>query len=311
MAKKKWTVMMYLNGNNELGIEMENTFKEVCKIKNSEVNIVIQLSKAPIEIVNLIRQDKSRYKDEWVGARRYAITNGDLNLIEEYSNINMADYKNLYKFCQWAVKYYPADRYMLVISGHGFIVASLSDLCGDKPYIMGMYEMCFSINSLKQDLNIDIDILSLDICNMNTVELIYELGKNKNNTIKYLMTYINNGPLEGMEYKDIIPLLDSKDTKNILMDITKKSINNIVVAEVKHGRLEKIKELSNKLSFYWLLINNKKATDREIKLYNDLHQRIDKVINKLVIAKNNREQKKSLLHLMFYNKYQIEDIESI
>ena len=31
------------------------------------------------------------------------------------------------------------------------------------------------------------------------------------------MTYINNGPLEGMEYKDIIPLLDSKDTKNILM----------------------------------------------------------------------------------------------
>ena len=176
MAKKKWTVMMYLNGNNELGIEMENTFKEVCKIKNSEVNIVIQLSKAPIEIVNLIRQDKSRYKDEWVGARRYAITNGDLNLIEEYSNINMADYKNLYKFCQWAVKYYPADRYMLVISGHGFIVASLSDLCGDKPYIMGMYEMCFSINSLKQDLNIDIDILSLDICNMNTVELIYELG---------------------------------------------------------------------------------------------------------------------------------------
>ena len=310
MAKKKWTVMMYLNGNNELGIEMENTFKEVCKIKNSEVNIVIQLSKAPIEIVNLIRQDKSRYKDEWVGARRYAITNGDLNLIEEYSNINMADYKNLYKFCQWAVKYYPADRYMLVISGHGFIVASLSDLCGDKPYIMGMYEMCFSINSLKQDLNIDIDILSLDICNMNTVELIYELGKNKNNTIKYLMTYINNGPLEGMEYKDIIPLLDSKDTKNILMDITKKSINNIVVAEVKHGRLEKIKELSNKLSFYWLLINNKKATDREIKLYNDLHQRIDKVVNKLVIAKNNREQKKSLLHLMFYNKYQIEDIES-
>ena len=62
MAKKKWTVMMYLNGNNELGIEMENTFKEVCKIKNSEVNIVIQLSKAPIEIVNLIRQDKNPFR---------------------------------------------------------------------------------------------------------------------------------------------------------------------------------------------------------------------------------------------------------
>ena len=280
MAKKKWTVMMYLNGNNELGIEMENTFKEVCEVKNSEVNIVIQLSKAPIEIVNLIRQDESKYKDEWVGTRRYAITNGDLNLIEEYSHINMADYKNLYKFSEWAIKNYPAERYMLVISGHGFIVASLSDLCGDNPYIMGMYEMCFAINNLKQDLNIDIDILSLDICNMNTVELLYELGKNKNNTVKYLMTYINS------------------------------SMNNIVVSEVKHGKLEKIKELSNKLSFYWLLINEKKATDREIKLYNELHHTIDKVINKLVIAKNNIEKRKSVLHLMFYNKYQIEDIES-
>lgn len=310
MAKKKWTVMMYLNGNNELGIEMENTFKEVCEVKNNEVNIVIQLSKAPIEIVNLIRQDESKYKDEWVGTRRYAITNGDLNLIEEYSHINMADYKNLYKFSEWAIKNYPAERYMLVISGHGFIVASLSDLCGDNPYIMGMYEMCFAINNLKQDLNIDIDILSLDICNMNTVELLYELGKNKNNTVKYLMTYINNGPIEGMNYKDIIYFLNNKNTEDILIDITNSSMNNIVVSEVKHGKLEKIKELSNKLSFYWLLINEKKATDREIKLYNELHHTIDKVINKLVIAKNNIEKRKAVLHLMFYNKYQIEDIES-
>lgn len=310
MAKKKWTVMMYLNGNNELGIEMENTFKEVCEVKNNEVNIVIQLSKAPIEIVNLIRQDESRYKDEWVGARRYTVTNGDLKLIEEYSHINMADYKSLYRFTEWEIKNYPAERYMLVISGHGFIVASLSDLCGDNPYIMGMYEMCFAINNLKQDLNIDIDILSLDICNMNTVELLYELGKNKNNTVKYLMTYINNGPLDGMNYKEIIKFLNTKNTEDILIDITNSSMNNIVVSEVKHGKLEKIKELSNKLSFYWLLINEKKATDREIKLYNELHQTIDKVINKLVIAKNNREERKSVLHLMFYNKYQIEDIES-
>lgn len=36
----------------------------------------------------------------------------------------------------------------------------------------------------------------------------------------------------------------------------------------------------------------KKATDREIKLYNELHHTIDKVINKLVIAKNNIEKRK-------------------
>ena len=34
MIKKKWTVIMYLNGNNELAIEMENTFKDVCNVKS-------------------------------------------------------------------------------------------------------------------------------------------------------------------------------------------------------------------------------------------------------------------------------------
>lgn len=310
MAKRKWTVIMYLNGNNELGIEMEGTFKDVCKVKNNDINIVIQLSKAPIEIVNLIRQDNVEYKEPWVGTRRYSLIDGAVNLEEEYSYLNMADYKSLYNFIEWSIKNYPAERYMLVVSGHGFIVASLSDLCGDKPYIMGMYEMCFAINRLKQDLNINIDILSLDICNMNTVELIYELGKNKNNTVKYLITYINNGPLEGMEYENIIPKLDDKSTEDILIDIANNSVNNIVVSEIKHGKLEKIKELSNKLSFYWLLINDEKATDNEIKLYNDFHQKIDKVINKLVIAQNNQEERKSVLHLMFYNKYQIVDIDS-
>uniref|UniRef100_UPI0018AB3B58 clostripain-related cysteine peptidase n=1 Tax=Clostridium sp. D53t1_180928_C8 TaxID=2787101 RepID=UPI0018AB3B58 len=310
MERKKWTVIMYLNGNNELGIEMENTFNNVCSVRSDDINTVIQLSKAPIEIVNLIRQDNIRYKNEWIGTRRYSVIDGEVKLQEKYSYLNMADYKNLYKFIEWSINNYPAERYMLVISGHGFIVASLSDLCGDKPYIMGLYEMCFAINRIKQDLNINIDILSLDICNMNTVELLYELGKNKNNTVKYLMTYINNGPLEGMEYKEIIPKLDNRNSEYILKDITENSINNIVISEVKHGKLEKIKSLSNKLSFYWLLINEKRATDKEIKLYNDLHQKIDKVVHQLVIAQNNKEERKSLLHLMFYNKYQIVDIDS-
>ena len=55
MSKKEWTVIMYLNGSNEMAIEMENTFKQLCKINKSNVNIVIQLSKAPIDLVRTIR----------------------------------------------------------------------------------------------------------------------------------------------------------------------------------------------------------------------------------------------------------------
>lgn len=308
MSKKEWTVIMYLNGSNELAIEMENTFKQLCKINKSNVNIVIQLSKAPIDLVRTIRQDDSSYAEDWTGTRRYSIINGKLEIVQSNEYINMADYRNLYDFIKWAANKFPAKRYMVSISGHGFIVASLSDLCGKEPYIMGMYEMCTAINNLKNI--IDIDILILDICNMNTIELIYELGKEKVNVVKYIMTYINNGPLEGMDYNYIIQKIDDEPTNLILKNIVNKSKQNLVAIEVKHGKLEKIKELSNKLAYYWLLNNEEKATKQEIKLYNDIYKKVDKVINQLILCAQNIEQRKRLIHLIFYNEYQIEDVES-
>lgn len=308
MSKKEWTVIMYLNGSNELAIEMENTFKQLCKINKSNVNIVIQLSKAPIDLVRTIRQDDSSYAEDWTGTRRYSIINGNLEILQSNEYINMADYRNLYDFIKWAANKFPAKRYMVSISGHGFIVASLSDLCGKEPYIMGMYEMCTAINNLKNI--IDIDILILDICNMNTIELIYELGKEKVNVVKYIMTYINNGPLEGMDYNYIIQKIDDEPTNLILKNIVNKSKQNLVAIEVKHGKLEKIKELSNKLAYYWLLNNEEKATKEEIKLYNDIYKKVDKVINQLILCAQNIEQRKRLIHLIFYNEYQIEDVES-
>ena len=308
MSKKEWTVIMYLNGSNELAIEMENTFKQLCKINESNVNIVIQLSKAPIDLVRTIRQDDSSYAEDWTGTRRYSIINGNLEIVQSNEYINMADYRNLYDFIKWAANKFPAKRYMVSISGHGFIVASLSDLCGKEPYIMGMYEMCTAINNLKNI--IDIDILILDICNMNTIELIYELGKEKVNVVKYIMTYINNGPLEGMDYNYIIQKIDDEPTNLILKNIVNKSKQNLVAIEVKHGKLEKIKELSNKLAYYWLLNNEEKATKEEIKLYNDIYKKVDKVINQLILCAQNIEQRKRLIHLIFYNEYQIEDVES-
>ena len=308
MSKKEWTVIMYLNGSNEMAIEMENTFKQLCKINKSNVNIVIQLSKAPIDLVRTIRQDDSSYAEDWTGTRRYSIINGNLEIVQSNEYINMADYRNLYDFIKWAANKFPAKRYMVSISGHGFIVASLSDLCGKEPYIMGMYEMCTAINNLKNI--IDIDILILDICNMNTIELIYELGKEKVNVVKYIMTYINNGPLEGMDYNYIIQKIDDEPTNLILKNIVNKSKQNLVAIEVKHGKLEKIKELSNKLAYYWLLNNEEKATKEEMKLYNDIYKKVDKVINQLILCAQNIEQRKRLIHLIFYNEYQIEDVES-
>ena len=39
-------------------------------------------------------------------------------------------------------------------------------------------------------------------------------------------------------------------------------------------------------------------------------KKVDKVINQLILCAQNIEQRKRLIHLIFYNEYQIEDVES-
>ena len=76
-----------------------------------------------------------------------------------------------------------------------------------------------------------------------------------------------------MDYNYIIQKIDDEPTNLILKNIVNKSKQNLVAIEVKHGKLEKIKELSNKLAYYWLLNNEEKATKEEIKLYNDIYKK--------------------------------------
>lgn len=306
MKNKEWTILIYLNGTNELGIEMEKTFKSIVNTNISEnINIVIQIGKAPIELVKMIRQEEFIYEENWSGIRRYSIVNNNLNFHNELYNLNMADYKNLSDFINWGMVNFPAERYFLSISGHGFLAATLTELCLNKPYTMGIYELCKVLN----DINGYIDILFLDLCNMNTVEFIYELGKKVDNPIRYLMTYINNAPLSGFSYEKILKNLSIKNSDEILRDIAYVSEYNIVAVKINHGKLKKIKNLSNELAYKRLELNEIGENYRENKEYINLYYKIEDYLKKIVVVSKVYEKVKSILHFIYYNPYGIEAIE--
>lgn len=305
MDIKEWTIMLYLNGTNDLGVEMESTFKSILNLSNLEdINIIIQIGKSPINLIRMIRQNGASYEEDWNGVRRYSIINGKLKFHDELKDLNMADYKSLYDFIQWGMSNFKSKRYFLSIAGHGFIGAILSELCLDKPYTMGIYELCKSLNSLEKP----IDVLFLDICNMNTVEFIYELGKNQRNRIKYIMTYINNAPLSGFDYENIILSLKGIDTEEVLREIIEYDDNNMVAVKIDHGKLKKIKNLSNELSYRMLQLNKEEKDYDEDKVYNNLFYKIEDYINKMVIAEKNNDDVR-LIQFIFLNEYGIEDID--
>lgn len=240
---KKWTILIYADGNNDMESTIYKSFLSCEKAgSNKDVNVIIEIGK----LGNYITNDK----DSWYGVRRYYIEKGHSDLIENLGRINIADPNNLYNFIKWGCKNYKSEHLMLVISGHGGnFIGCLTDLSQDVPYIMGIPEMVEAINSVKKDLGYTIDTLIFDMCYMNYIEIIYELGHEKKPAVKTVVNYMGHASYDGIDY---ISLIFTTQKYSSIQDISlfiKHLIDNqrfnLVAYEINHEKLEKIKLLFN------------------------------------------------------------------
>lgn len=87
---------------------------------------------------------------------------------------------------------------------------------------------------------------------MNIIEIMYELGKNKNNTINTIITYIRNGPLKGLPYNKIISCIIEKDTSILVKKIIDNLNLNLVGLEINYRKLYDIKKCLSNLSYLYL-----------------------------------------------------------
>ena len=210
---KEWTIFVYANGNNELEPEVWKGILDLQAVNDREqFNIVIQVAREDPKITQLIRRYEKYHtgSQQWVGARRYIITHQSLELIEQLpEGINMADPDTLGAFLAWGYTHYPAHRVMVVVGGHVYQFVGISpDFTLDKPYLLGFSEMADAIQNVCEALKFEIDILVLDTCYASTFEVLYEFGKYQLSKVKHILTYIGEGPLEGLPYPILLKKMD-------------------------------------------------------------------------------------------------------
>ena len=117
-ARKDWTVMVYMDGDNDLEGPAIEDLNEMEMVGSSDrVNVVVQLDRIP-------NHDASN--GDWTETRRYFVTHdtdpeliGSQQLTCPSSEVNMADPLVLQDFLSWGAANYPADNYALVIWNHG------------------------------------------------------------------------------------------------------------------------------------------------------------------------------------------------
>jgi hypothetical protein len=113
----KWTVMVYLDGDNNLEEAAVANLNEMETVGSSaSVNIVVQFDRI---------DGFDDTNGDWTDTRRFKILHDDYPdsitspAVAVLGELNMGDPQTLSDFIIWSVTGYPADHYALILSDHG------------------------------------------------------------------------------------------------------------------------------------------------------------------------------------------------
>jgi len=175
---KEWTVMVFMNGKNDLEVAgLYNLNKMELVGSNDSLNIVTETGRMKGQ------QNDVTFDGNWTGSRRFYITK-DSNeekvkskAVQKFDKVDMGDWRQLADFGKWAKKNYPARHYALIVWNHGSgwvttkgaVSKGISYDFETKNHI-STPELGAAMREIGK-----VDILAYDACLMQMAELLYEM----------------------------------------------------------------------------------------------------------------------------------------
>ncbi|MCX5792556.1 MAG: clostripain-related cysteine peptidase [Elusimicrobia bacterium] len=202
-AVKEWTVMVYINGKNNLETYALRDMNEMEQIGSTDkLNIVT-------EIGRITGYDTS--DGDWLGVRRYLVQKDtDTAAItspvaQDLGRHDMGDYQSVIDFGRWAKQNYPARHYMLIIWNHGSgWVRSAAPAARGISYDdetknhINTPQMAAILNEIG-----GVDVYASDACLMQMVEVDYQLK----NYAQYIAGSEETEPANGYAYNAMLGAL--------------------------------------------------------------------------------------------------------
>ncbi len=225
-APKKWTVMVFINGDNNLEGAGIKDINEMEKIGSSDqVNIVVQYDRIP-------GYDSSN--GDWKGTKIFYIEKDNdfqkisSKVVKDLGEVDMGDYKEAIKFFNYSVDKYPAERYLFVYWNHGMgwekenrqerLVKGISydDTNGTHIDSPGMKKVAEAMYS---KLGRKMDVIAFDACLMGMIEVAMQ----QSDYLKYMIASEETEPGDGWPYDLVLgPLVKNPNMKTV--DFTKTAV---------------------------------------------------------------------------------------
>jgi len=220
-ADKEWTIMVFVNGKNNLEMYALKDMNEMEMVGSSDkVNIVT-------EIGRIAGYDSS--DGDWKTTRRFLVKKDNDTkkvtspVVQELGVTDMGDYKSVVNFVQWAQTNYPAKHYMLIVWNHGagWIKSrgmeaakgiSYDDQSGNHITTPQMGLMMKAIGK--------IDVIGTDACLMQMPEVNYEIK----DYVDYIVASEETEPGDGYTYNTFLGPVVAKPTMSAL-EVGKQAVN--------------------------------------------------------------------------------------
>ena len=224
-----WTVMVYMDGDNNLEAAAIDDFNELeFAGSTADVNIVVQFDRIP-------GYDSSN--GNWDTTRRYYVTKDPSGydntiastLISDLGELNMGDPTTLTDFVNWARTAYPADYYLLVLWDHGSGWKSwaaqvsqkgsmarvvkkepIKGVCEDDTNLdhLTTLDLNTALNTITSGGASPVDVVGFDACLMAMLEIGYEISP----YASYMVGSEEVEPGDGWDYQTTMDWLINNPT---------------------------------------------------------------------------------------------------
>ncbi|NHK30346.1 MAG: hypothetical protein FK730_03280 [Asgard group archaeon] len=170
---KSWTYMLYLDADNDIEGDAIRDFEWLEEAGGSDENIsiVVLLDRIP---------GYDNTHGNWDGSRIYNITEDispttiDSQLMEDLGEVDMADPTTLTDFITYCFENFPADNYILDLWNHGHAAYGVIDDETSMTHFI-VDDIQIAVNNALTTTTEEIDIISMDACDMSTIEVAWEL----------------------------------------------------------------------------------------------------------------------------------------
>ncbi len=188
VVRAKWTVLAYLDGDNDLEGAMIDYFEEIARVGSTEsLSLVVEMDRAPEEVmVEEDDRDDTSYGN-WIDCRRFFVTRNQdptiANTLEALGEVRMNEQATLEDFLTWGAGRFQAEHYYVIISDHGLAwqgcctdrTSSMIESPPVKTTTLRLNEIGNSLSAMKRTIGHDIDVVLFDTCLMGSIEVMSQI----------------------------------------------------------------------------------------------------------------------------------------